>query len=82
MPYAEFAHHVVYHRLYPWGDEWKQAQAIAAAVISASPKYKRINLGPYFPKPPSQSADYIFGFFKQLAIDAEARRKMNGNQRL
>lgn len=79
MPYSEFVHHIAFHRLFPWGEDWKQTEAIAASVISASPKYKRIDLSRFFPKPVrravKQTADYIFGVVKQMALDAEAARK-------
>lgn len=79
MPYAEFVHHVAFYQLCPWGDDWKQTSAIAAAACAASTKFKRINLTEYFPKPKrrkqqEQSAEFIFGVFKQMALDAEARR--------
>lgn len=85
MPYSEFVHHVAFYRMYPWGDDWNQTQAVAAAAISASPKYRRIELTKFFPKPKrpksqQQSPEFIFGFFKQLALDAEARRKQTSGK--
>jgi hypothetical protein len=83
MSYAEFVHHIAYYQMAPWGDDWNQAQAVAAAAIAASPKFKRLDLSKFFPKPKrvksqEQSPDVIFGFFKQAALAAEAQRKAQG----
>lgn len=78
MPYSEFIHHIAFHQLFPWGEDWKQAEAISASVMSASTKYKWFDIRRFFPKPKTpkpQSPDHIFGFFKQMALDAEAQRK-------
>ena len=78
MSYAEFVHQVAYYQIAPWGDDWRQTHALAAAATSASPKYKRIDMAPFFTKPKrreQQSPEYIFGVMVQLAKDAESRRK-------
>lgn len=85
MPYAEFVEQIAYYQFAPWGDDWNQAQAVAAAAISASTKFKRVELGRFFPKPrraksDQQPADYIFGVFRQMAIDSEARRKLSSGK--
>jgi hypothetical protein len=80
MTYSEFVHHVAYYRLHPWGDDWQQAGTMAWASVAPHTK-KRMTPRDFMPRPPRQkpqSPDYIFGVVKQLAIDAEARRKAKG----
>lgn len=76
MTYAEFVRHIAYYRLFPWGDDWAQAGVQAWAAVQPHVK-RRMRPEDFKPKPPrrQQSPDYIFGVVKQLAIDAEARRK-------
>ena len=71
MPYAEFVGHIAYHELLPWGDDWKQTNALAATISDASPKFKRIDLTPFFPKPRQQDTSIVgmFETFKDLAVN-------------
>lgn len=79
MPYAEFVEQIAYYRVEPWGDDWEQSATQSWAAVSPHIK-RRMTPADFRPKrkQAAQSADYIFGFFKQLASDAEARRKARG----
>lgn len=78
MPYSEFVLQFAFHQQYPWGDDWRQTQALSASMISASPKFKRIDLKPYFPKPAKSqpmALDGLFQFASQQAIENERKRR-------
>lgn len=76
MDYAEFVHHIAYYQMCPWGDDWDQASVNAWASVQPHIK-RRMKPQDFKPKTKSkpQSPDYIFGFFRNLAMGAEAQRK-------
>jgi uncharacterized protein YdaU (DUF1376 family) len=51
MSVAEFRHWLALYQLEPWGDEWDQVRAIAAASIAPWSK-RKIRLEKFFPQPP------------------------------
>lgn len=81
MPYAEFIEQLAYYRVDPWGDDWTQAGTMACASVAPHVK-RRVTPQDFIPKPKraikQQTPDEIFGVMKQLAFDAEARRKARG----
>lgn len=75
MPYSEFVTHAAYHRLCPWGDDWRQTQALHATMMNCSPKYKTFSLDQYFPQRRKKQSDLggMFDAFKNIAIEQQSR---------
>jgi hypothetical protein len=80
MPYAEFVRHLAYYQMAPWGDDWEQSATQSWAAVSPHVK-RKVTPADFRPKrhEKPQTADEIFGVVKQLALDAEARRKARGS---
>jgi hypothetical protein len=75
MPYAEFIKHIAYHNIAPWGDDWEQSATQSWSAMAPHSKRKMTPADFRPRRKVQQSADQIFGMFKQAALDAEARRK-------
>lgn len=80
MSQAEFRHWQALYRIEPWGDDWQQTRAMAAASIAPYAK-KKIKLEKFFPQPPKATPQQTEQMLMVFAKRHNARIERNERRR-